>query len=161
MTQPAPPILPYAAKQHHKLGSSFVIASALLAFVFAASFWCIETATSNIMLFHFQILGPIQPGTLGWAKMEDHHFEDLMIEFIWSLPATVIVFTGLMTFGPRNGARLSVKSFLATVAGAIIYSWARWSFYLAHFKVTESTDFCIAMMLAALAGVGTSFVRSK
>lgn len=161
MAQSAPPILPYAAKQQQNLTSSFLLGSILLAITFAVTFWFVETVTSNVMLFHVQVLGPVNPGTREWDKLEDHQFGDLIIEFLWSIPATIIVLAGLMTFGPRSGARLSAKAFVAIVAGAVIYSWVRWGLYLTALRPSERADFYIAVMLAALAGVGTSFIRSK
>jgi len=156
-----PPILSYATKGSRRRSSSFVLGSLLLAVAFVTAFWVVETVTSNVMLFHMHIRGSANPGTIEEFRLEKRQFNDLATEFAWSIPATLVMLGGLTTFGPRAGLRLSPRVFAAVVAGAIAYSWVRWGLYFTPYKQSEGADFLIAMLLAALTGVGASFVRSK
>jgi hypothetical protein len=93
--------------------------------------------------------------------MEKRQFNSLIIEFGWSIPATLLMFAALFSFGPRRGFRLRGTSILASICGALAYSWVRWGLELVHLRISDGPDFCLAMMLAASAGVATSLARSK
>jgi hypothetical protein len=153
MDSPPPPVLAYASPAHTPRPGAFIAGSLVLAICFFVSFWIVEVTTSNLVLFHLRLIDYVDP--------EKQQFGDFIIEFLWSLPATFLMFFFVNLFPPHVGWRLRWDAILTAIAGACAYSWVRWALHCIRFRLSDGPDFLLAMALAMIAGIAVSFVRSR
>ena len=83
-----------------------------------------------------------------------------MVEYVWAVPATVVLLAALLAVGPRRGLRLRWHILPVSLFAAVAYSWVRWVPEVFDLpRLGEGTDFLIAMLLAAVGGVAIGGVR--
>jgi hypothetical protein len=131
----------------------------LLSIAFFIETNVIENVTSNVLVWHFHVLGTPERGSYEEYRLDKQQYGDLMTEFAWAIPAAIVYLIAMLAIPPRRGFRLSWRAFPVGLIGALAYSWVRWGLDLTKLRVGEGTDFLIAMSLAAVAGVLTGIVR--
>ena len=139
----------------------FVLGAFILSGLFFYSANFVENRTSDYLVG----LGnsTIRP-VFGWnSRLPSgrHQDTDLMVELIWSVPATALFATGLIVFPARRQVGVGWQSLFAAVIGAVAYSWVRWTMDLTGHRVGDGADFLIAMLLAILAGLVVGKIRDS
>jgi hypothetical protein len=133
---------------------------ALLAatFLFAASHWTAEYACQS--LYHLRDLRGVQPGTFAYVRALERREDDMMIEtvYIAICSAAFLIVQGLLR--PNVSALIRPHAWLTAAAAGLTFCLTRWLIWFAAGRsLSESADFCIAIVLTIGLATGVSFYR--